>query len=135
VELLQIPGGSSIPDTRGSAPLGRSESQVPLVMLEPLPNPPVEEAEVPPDAAATFDANAVSKMFYDDLCCKKGGEECPTSASCCSGFRCEVNCGTAGSACVNRCCAPEGTFCGDAGAVPCCGFCNDEGICERPTRQ
>jgi hypothetical protein len=132
----------------GTADMGLSESQVPLLALEPLPTP-VESVE-PDSSSDVFHPELVQAMFYDNLCCSKQGEEClkdgeraerfSGKAPCCPGsvckpdpqnkFVCSVDCSEPGESCqsINDCCFAGGftTTCQNNECVR-CGFVPSNG--------
>jgi hypothetical protein len=133
VDMVPFVGKDQKPATEtatvmaGTTDVGMSESQVPLLVLDPI-EPPTDPSESDPDdpASRAFDANDVQGMFYDSLCCSKEGEQCLKpgeravrgggKAPCCPGsvcrqdstgtFVCDVDCRAPGLGCQdsNDCC-------------------------------
>jgi len=133
-------GTGQVASAAAPAPLGRSEPQVPLMVLGYLPGGGIE-AGAPVDggvdldgAAVPFDGQALQRFFYDDLCCAKVNDPCATTGTphCCPGLTCPPpDASVFGQFCVQGC-RPFGTHC--ASDSDCCAglLCGSGGICQSP---
>lgn len=129
----------------GAATMGLSESQVPLMILKHLTiPPPTDDAGTEAGAPITFDAGAVQKFFYDDLCCLKSGEFCNPNAAarpgCCPGLTCpaaDPDAGILFVTCVPECkqlrqkCAASSDCCQTDGGAQI--VCNSLNVCAECT--
>jgi hypothetical protein len=131
--------GLSANRTSGAATMGRSETQVPLMILARLTVPPAGAAATlaPADAGPVveFDASALQGFFYDDMCCSK--TTCSMSPlgrpKCCPGFECAITSGDAAIAvtsCVPVCkkedenCSSNADCCQGGPRLMLCGTLN-----------
>jgi hypothetical protein len=129
IPLLNIPGGGSrTPTAEGSLPMGVQQSQVPLVMLQPL-DPPLTPPVPDPNAEVPFKMIAVKSMFYDDLCCSKPQDACgqPGQAGCCPGLQCQMS-PDKDKKLVGACCAEYQSSC--TSNDDCCSKRCDQGACD-----
>jgi hypothetical protein len=120
----------------GTTDMGLSESQVPLLVVNPLA-PPTTPADPDDPASDTFHKDQVEGMFYDDLCCAKRGEAClgpgeratrfGGKAPCCPGAKCEPDSpNSTNYVCTVDCRDPGGNCAGDE---DCCQVANFTSTC------
>ncbi|MBV9945357.1 MAG: hypothetical protein JOZ69_00740 [Myxococcales bacterium] len=117
------PRSGMVKTASGAAPMGRAENQVPLMMLDYVP-----ESDGGTDASVGFDAANVQSVFYDDLCCSKQDGVCSDTLTprCCPGFTCVH--GAVLSTCQKNQCADFGGHC--AQNSDCCSNnCGPFGVC------
>jgi hypothetical protein len=125
----------------GSATLGRSESEVPLMKLAYLPIPASGSGsgvQTPDGGVSDEEINpgAVGSFLYDNQCCAKPDNECQVDGKpyppCCPGAHCAVPDAGGSGNCVQDCRA-LGQNCKADGPPPCCGGiaskCGTFGVC------
>jgi hypothetical protein len=120
------PGAGTAKVAGGSAPMGRAENQVPLMVLGYLP----EITDGGREGSVQFDAGDLQRPFYDDLCCSKQDQQCSQTPGgtpqCCPGFSCVLN-GIVTS-CQKNACANVAAKCTQDSDC-CSNHCASDGTC------
>lgn len=121
----------------GQTEMGTSQSEVPLTILQSLPEPPPSGPQALPDGGMPVPQGAnlsqLENVLYDNLCCAKPGEACEQNGTpyppCCSDVKCNngvcgSKCAGEGAACktTDDCCTGKNFVCGSLKTCRVCNF-------------